>query len=57
MPDLRPLLSPDSVVIVGAAGDEHSLRGRLFATLLLATAFPFSRSTVNEPAVPRLRIL
>jgi acyl-CoA synthetase (NDP forming) len=28
MPDLRPLLSPDSVVIVGAAGDD-SLRGRL----------------------------
>jgi acetate---CoA ligase (ADP-forming) len=28
MPDLRPLLSPESVVIVGAAGDD-SLRGRL----------------------------
>ncbi len=29
MPDLRPLLSPDSVAIIGAAGDNHSLRGRL----------------------------
>src|SRR6478736_686970 len=34
MPDLRPLLSPDSVVIVGAAGDEHSLRGRLTRQLV-----------------------
>jgi acyl-CoA synthetase (NDP forming) len=33
MPDLRPLLSPDSVVIVGAAGDE-SLRGRLTQQLI-----------------------
>jgi len=29
MPDLRPLLSPESVAIVGASGDDHSLRGRL----------------------------
>ena len=29
MPDLRPLLSPDSVAIIGASGDDHSLRGRL----------------------------
>ena len=34
MPDLRPLLSPDSVAIVGAAGDERSLRGRLTRQLL-----------------------
>ena len=33
MPDLRPLLSPESVVIVGAAGDE-SLRGRLTQQLI-----------------------
>jgi len=39
MPDLRPLLSPDSVVIVGAAGDEHSLRGRL-TRQLVEHAFP-----------------
>ena len=29
MPDLRPLLSPDSVAIIGASADTHSLRGRL----------------------------
>jgi acyl-CoA synthetase (NDP forming) len=34
MPDLRPLFSPDSVAIVGAAGDEHSLRGRLTRQLI-----------------------
>jgi acetate---CoA ligase (ADP-forming) len=33
MPDLRPLLSPDSIVIVGAAGDD-SLRGRLTRQLI-----------------------
>jgi acetate---CoA ligase (ADP-forming) len=33
MPDLKPLLSPDSVVIVGAAGDD-SLRGRLTRQLV-----------------------
>ncbi|HVB15396.1 MAG TPA: acetate--CoA ligase family protein [Stellaceae bacterium] len=33
MPDLKPLLSPDSVAIVGAAGDD-SLRGRLTKQLV-----------------------
>lgn len=33
MPDLRPLFSPDSVAIVGAAGDD-SLRGRLTKQLV-----------------------
>ncbi|HLY46467.1 MAG TPA: acetate--CoA ligase family protein [Stellaceae bacterium] len=33
MPDLRPLLSPESVAIVGAAGDD-SLRGRLTKQLI-----------------------
>jgi acyl-CoA synthetase (NDP forming) len=33
MPDLRPLLSPDSVAIVGAAADD-SLRGRLTRQLI-----------------------
>ena len=33
MPDLRPLLAPDSVVIVGAAADD-SLRGRLTKQLV-----------------------
>lgn len=34
MPDLRPLFSPDSLAIIGAAGDEHSLRGRLTRQLI-----------------------
>lgn len=34
MPDLRPLFSPKSLAIVGAAGDEHSLRGRLTRQLI-----------------------
>src|SRR3954452_511056 len=34
MPDLRPLPSPDSVAIVGAAADERSLRGRLTRQLI-----------------------
>src|SRR5437762_3247036 len=33
MPDLRPLLSPDSVAIIGAAADS-SLRGRLTQQLV-----------------------
>ena len=28
MPDLRPLFSPDSLAIIGASADTHSLRGR-----------------------------
>src|SRR5437879_3801435 len=39
MPDLRPLLSPDSVAIVGASGDDHSLRGRL-THFLVEHGFP-----------------
>lgn len=34
MPDLKPLLSPDSVAIIGAAADERSLRGRLTRQLI-----------------------
>ncbi len=34
MPDLRPLFSPDSIAIVGASGDDHSLRGRLTRQLV-----------------------
>src|SRR6266436_6404255 len=39
MPDLRPLLSPESVAIVGASGDDHSLRGRL-THYLIEHGFP-----------------
>jgi acetate---CoA ligase (ADP-forming) len=34
MPDLRPLLSPDSIAIIGASGDTESLRGRLTRALV-----------------------
>ena len=48
MPDLRPLFSPDSVAIVGAAGDEHSLRGRLTRQLIAhrsdGRVYPVTRS-------------
>jgi acetate---CoA ligase (ADP-forming) len=34
MPDLRPLLSPDSVAVIGASADTDSLRGRLTHALI-----------------------
>ncbi len=34
MPDLRPLLAPASIAIVGASADTHTLRGRLTDTLI-----------------------
>ena len=34
MPDLRPLLSPDSVAIIGASPDTETLRGRLTHALI-----------------------
>jgi acyl-CoA synthetase (NDP forming) len=34
MPDLKPLLSPDSVAIIGASGDTETLRGRLTRALI-----------------------
>ena len=34
MPDLRPLLSPDSVAIIGASADQETLRGRLTRALI-----------------------
>jgi acetate---CoA ligase (ADP-forming) len=34
MPDLRPLLSPDSIAIIGASGDTETLRGRLTHALI-----------------------
>jgi len=39
MPDLRPLFSPDSIAIVGASADTHSLRGRT-TQFLLAHGYP-----------------
>ncbi len=34
MPDLRPLLAPASIAIVGASADTHTLRGRLTDTVI-----------------------
>jgi len=34
MPDLKPLLSPDSIAIVGASADTETLRGRLTHALI-----------------------
>ncbi|MBV8505153.1 MAG: acetate--CoA ligase family protein [Alphaproteobacteria bacterium] len=34
MPDLKPLLSPDSVAIIGASADTETLRGRLTQALI-----------------------
>jgi acetate---CoA ligase (ADP-forming) len=34
MPDLRPLLSPQSIAVIGASGDTETLRGRLTHALI-----------------------
>jgi len=39
MPDLRPLFAPDSVAIIGASADTHTLRGRT-TQYLIAHGYP-----------------
>ncbi|HEV2300047.1 MAG TPA: acetate--CoA ligase family protein [Stellaceae bacterium] len=39
MPDLKPLFAPESIAILGASADTHSLRGRL-TNFLLAHGYP-----------------
>ncbi len=39
MPDLRPLFSPESVAIIGASADTHTLRGRT-TQFLIAHGYP-----------------
>jgi acyl-CoA synthetase (NDP forming) len=39
MPDLQPLFSPDSVAIIGASADMHTLRGRT-TQFLIAHGYP-----------------
>jgi acyl-CoA synthetase (NDP forming) len=39
MPDLKPLFSPDSVAIIGASADTHTLRGRT-TQYLIAHGYP-----------------
>ncbi len=56
MPDLQPLFSPDSVAIVGASADAHTLRGRTTQFLIEhgypARIYPVTRS---QPEVFGLR--
>ncbi len=56
MPDLRPLFSPDSVAIIGAAGDTHTLRGRT-TEFLIAHGYPgrIYPVTRSQPEVFGLR--
>ena len=48
MPDLRPLLSPDSIAVIGASGDTETLRGRLTHALIghgyQGRVYPVTRS-------------
>jgi acyl-CoA synthetase (NDP forming) len=39
MPDLQPLFSPDSIAIIGASADTHTLRGRT-TQFLIAHGYP-----------------
>ena len=59
MPDLRPLLSPDSVAIIGAACDDQSLRGRLTHQLVEhgfpGRLYPVTRSQQGGARAPGLR--
>jgi acyl-CoA synthetase (NDP forming) len=56
MPDLRPLFSPDSVAIIGASADTHTLRGRTTQFLIEhgypGRIYPVTRS---QPEVFGLR--
>ncbi|MBO0735031.1 MAG: acetate--CoA ligase family protein, partial [Alphaproteobacteria bacterium] len=56
MPDLKPLLSPDSVAIIGASGDTESLRGRLTRALIGhgydGRVYPVTRSQSEVLGMP-----
>ncbi|MGA8760404.1 MAG: acetate--CoA ligase family protein [Stellaceae bacterium] len=56
MPDLRPLFSPDSVAIIGASADTHTLRGRT-TEFLIAHGYPgrIYPVTRSQPEVFGLR--
>ena len=64
MPDLKPLLSPDSIAIIGASADTETLRGRLTHALIGhgydGRIFPVTRSQSEVlglrafPSVPAL---
>ena len=48
MPDLRPLLAPDSIAVIGASADTETLRGRLTHALIghsyAGRVYPVTRS-------------
>ena len=56
MPDLRPLFAPDSVAIIGASADTHTLRGRT-TEFLIAHGYPgrIYPVTRSQPEVFGLR--
>src|SRR5262249_32686476 len=56
MPDLTPLFAPDSIAIIGASGDTHSLRGRT-TQFLIAHGYPgrIYPITRSQPEVFGLR--
>jgi acetate---CoA ligase (ADP-forming) len=64
VPDIRPLLSPRSVAVVGASSDKHILRGRIFETIrgqpFAGRVYPVSRSAAvvqGEKAYPSVDAL
>ncbi|MFZ3236955.1 MAG: acetate--CoA ligase family protein [Stellaceae bacterium] len=48
MPDLRPLIAPESIAVIGASADTHTLRGRLTHALIghgyVGRVYPVTRS-------------
>ena len=56
MPDLKPLFSPDSIAIIGASADTHTLRGRT-THYLIAHGYPgrIYPVTRSQPEVFGLR--
>jgi acetate---CoA ligase (ADP-forming) len=64
VPDIRSLLWPRSVAVVGASSDTHALRGRIFETIrgqpFAGRVYPVSRSTTivqGETAYPSVDAL
>jgi acyl-CoA synthetase (NDP forming) len=59
MPDLRPLLSPDSLAIIGASADTKSLRGRLTHAVIghgyPGRLYPVTRSGGTVLGLPAYR--
>ena len=58
MPDLRPLLAPDSIAVIGASADGETLRGRLTRALIghgyPGRVYPVTRSQGEVLGLQRL---